>query len=175
MATQTKTKSRLKTVVITVVIVIALPMILVFVPILYGLSPLGYISQKTGFYPILSWPLTYSDYDPQSFREVDTLYAFKLSHIDRRRVESFFQDKPEWQPLPLSKEAGEAEQIVTKSDDPYVQKVLKAIHGFWYWDKYRQLYVYDSDLGEIYFLYSTKVAKPETEVQPAEPIFLFAD
>lgn len=123
----------------------------------WTLSPYGFISEHTGFFPILAWPLTYSNYDPGSFRETDILYAFRLSHLDRNRAEKYLQDKPDWNLLPLSTEASEARQITTKPDDPYVQKVLAARHGFWYWDQYRHLYVYDMDSGEIIFLISTKV------------------
>ncbi len=115
-----------------------------------------YISEHTGFFPILAWPLTYSNYEV-TFRETDILYAYRLSRLDRNRVEEYLQHRPDWNLLPLSTEASEARQIATKPDDPYVQKVLAARHGFWYWDQYRHLYVYDMDNGEMIFLISTNV------------------
>ena len=121
------------------------------------LSPMGYISNTIGFYPVSAFPLASYDYDPNSFREVDTLNIYRLSTIDRHRFEDFIKARSEWLALPLNTIAENAPQIKRKKDEEAIRKMLGVQQGFWYYDGYRTLSIYDSNQGILYLFYSTKV------------------
>ncbi len=145
---------------ISIVLSLIIIVVVFFTYVLWGMSPLGYISEQIGFYPIISWPITYTDYDPESFREADTLYVFHLSRLDQRRLEAYLKSKPDWNLLPLSDEAKECELIKMHQNDQFIDRILAAEHGRWFWDRYRRLYIYDLDKGDLMFRYSTKINHP---------------
>ncbi len=128
----------------------------------WGLSPIGYIGSHTNFYPIFAYTIADYDFDPNSFREVDTLRVYQLSFLDRQRFAHFIHESTYWNLLPLTSKAKNAEQLIIRRETDEVMKEIEKIkNGYWFYDSFRQLDIYNSDNGYLYLFYSTKVPYPD--------------
>lgn len=133
-----------------VILFIPIIVILSFVSIiiLYYSSPVGYIQRKTGFLSFFPKQINYFNAIDHG-RDYDLLYVYEMNNFDHSRFVTYLNHQKGWSPLPIS-DVATSDQISDVYFSPYMKDMLETEKGYWFYDAYFDLFVYDSDKRILY-------------------------
>ena len=123
---------------------------LLYTIMLWKFLPANYVGDRIGVYPVTALYVKVNEYEPKSFRAVDSLYIVKVLWPSSEKVDVYLRGNNQWKSLPVSEEITSRYMFTKLSNDSDVKSMLNTDNGLWTADD-NSVVVYDADHHLLYF------------------------